>query len=189
MTPAEAAAILRVRLDATPVEVESAFRRRARNSHPDRLSGGSPAEIASATREFARVVEAHEVMARFAVVHPISPVPLPEPPQQVAQSSSAFIVTGWSIILVVASLVSYFGGVLPHNAFDLLLRLLPLTTVAIAYAVTGRHWLFVATLAFTGASAALTLVLPSFGSLLALLFLLVPVVGLASMGKRLERGP
>jgi hypothetical protein len=186
MTPAEAAAILRVRTDATPAEVESAYRRRARNSHPDRISGGSAEEIAAATDEFARVVEAHEVMSRFAVAYPITPAPMPAPPEQIAQSSSAFIVSGWAVILVVASLVSYLGGVLPRNPLDLMLRLLPLTMVAIAYAITARRWLFVATLALTGISAALTLVFPSFGSLLALLFLLVPVIGLVSMGKRLE---
>jgi hypothetical protein len=132
-------------------------------------------------------VEAHEVMARFAVVHPITPVAIPLPPERAVQASSAFIVVGWSIVLVVASVVSYLGGVLPRSPVDLLLRLVPLTIVAIAYAITGRHRLFVATVALTAVSAALTLVFPSFGSLLALMFLLVPVVGLASMGKRLER--
>jgi hypothetical protein len=94
-------------------------------------------------------------------------------------------VGGWSIILVVASLVSYLGGVLPRSELDLMLRLVPLTIVAIAYSITGRHWLFVATVILTGLSAAVTLVFPSFGSLLALLFLLVPVIGLSVMGKRL----
>lgn len=62
MTPAEAAAILQVGSGASVSDVDRAFQRRARQSHPDRFAGAADADIRAATADFVRLIEARDVM-------------------------------------------------------------------------------------------------------------------------------
>lgn len=93
----------------------------------------------------------------------------------------------WFGLLIVAIVISYLGGPLPDSPVDLLARLIPLALLSAAFAITGQQVLFVGVVVFAAASAILTFVLASFGSLLSLQLLLVPVIGLASLGRQRMR--
>jgi hypothetical protein len=182
MTPEEAAALLRVRVDASTPDIERAFRARARTVHPDRLSGATPEQLADAARRFATISSAHEVLMRAAADRPVEAVLEPDVPEPLP--TGRWLIIAWLGVLLVAGAISYYGGILPYSRADILLRLLPLAASATAYALTGRRGFLALTLAFTAASAVLTLALASFGSLVALGLLLVPVLGLISVGRR-----
>jgi hypothetical protein len=62
MTPEAAAAILGVDISASKQEVDAAWRRRARMTHPDRFAGASRADLEAATAEFIRVGLAQEAL-------------------------------------------------------------------------------------------------------------------------------
>jgi hypothetical protein len=62
MTPAEAAALLEVAVDAELEQVERAFRFQAQRWHPDRLTAASPAELAAAAARFDRFTQARAVL-------------------------------------------------------------------------------------------------------------------------------
>ncbi|TFC04719.1 hypothetical protein E3O42_04225 [Cryobacterium adonitolivorans] len=62
MTPAEAAALLEVAVDAELEQVERAFRYQAQRSHPDRLTAATPAELAAAAARFDRITQARAVL-------------------------------------------------------------------------------------------------------------------------------
>jgi hypothetical protein len=181
MTPEEAAVLLRVRTDASAPDIERAFRARARALHPDRLTDATPGQLADAANRFARISTAHEVLMREAAERPIEAVIEPDRPE--APPTGRWLIIAWLFVLLVAGAISYFGGILPYSRADILLRLLPLAASATAFALTGRRGFLVLTLVFTGASAVLTLALASFGSLVALGLLLVPVLGLVTVGR------
>ena len=65
MTPEAAAAILGVTLDVTRQGLAEAYRRRARETHPDRLEGILPHEARAAGREFVAVTEARDVLSAY----------------------------------------------------------------------------------------------------------------------------
>jgi hypothetical protein len=219
MTPAEAAALLGVRTDATHEEVLRAFRRSARASHPDLLVGATPSEVASAEERFVRVSAARDILLTNAAGHAgagsgagtasdgtgngdtdsdrgpgqwftspttgrrvfvAEPEPLPLPP-------SNWALTAWVALLAAAVALSYFGGPLPRNPLDLLLRMLPLAFFAVTYAATGRRPYLLLGVIWAAATAAMTFALASFGSLLALEILLVPLLALGIIGNRKRR--
>jgi len=62
MTPSEAAAILNVTREASVADIDRAFQRRARMSHPDRFVGATDADIRAATATFVRLTEARDVL-------------------------------------------------------------------------------------------------------------------------------
>jgi hypothetical protein len=62
MTPAEAAALLEVPVDAELEQVERAFRYQAQRSHPDRMAAATPAELAAAAARFDRFTLARSVL-------------------------------------------------------------------------------------------------------------------------------
>lgn len=181
MTPEEAAVLLRVRADAEVPEIERAFRARARALHPDRLAGAPPEKLADAARRFAEISTAHEVLLHEAAERPVEAVLEPDVP--VRPPTGRWLIIGWLGVLLVAGAISYYGGVLPYSRADILFRLLPLAASATAFALTARRGYFVLTVVFTAVSAALTLAFASFGSLVALGLLLVPVLGLIAVGR------
>jgi curved DNA-binding protein CbpA len=63
VTVEEAAIILGVSLHATPVELATAYRRRARETHPDRRSGLSARDLRAAGLDFIRATEARDVLS------------------------------------------------------------------------------------------------------------------------------
>ena len=62
MTPAEAAALLEVAVDAELEQVERAFRYQAQRSHPDRMASATPAELAAAAARFDQFTLARSVL-------------------------------------------------------------------------------------------------------------------------------
>jgi hypothetical protein len=62
MTPEEAAAVLGVAPDATPPEIERAYRRLARDLHPDRFAGRPDDEVRAANEQFLVVMRAHDTL-------------------------------------------------------------------------------------------------------------------------------
>lgn len=66
MTPSEAAAILQVGRGASVADIDRAFQRRARISHPDRLVGATDADIRAATAEFVRLIAARDLLRAVA---------------------------------------------------------------------------------------------------------------------------
>jgi hypothetical protein len=188
MTAAEAADLLGVGGGATPVEIESAFKRRARMSHPDLFTGASAAETAAAAAEFIRVSDARKLLLRLAAERGVTAPPVVEPlvysresmPVRLPSPSRAPAV--WISLLIVASFFCFLGGTLPLSPWNLLL-LLPLDFFAIAFARTGRRAFLVGTLVSGAANAAVAVTIASFGSLVALEILLAPVIALVVLGR------
>jgi len=87
-------------------------------------------------------------------------------------------------VLLVAGVISYFGGPLPYSTGDVVLRLLPLAAAATAFALTGQRVYYAVTVALLAASVLVTLALASFGSLISFGLLVLPVVGLIVIGRR-----
>jgi len=182
MTPEDAAAILRVRPNPTSDDVERAYRARARVLHPDRLAGASDQKIAEAAHEFARLTEAHEVMQHEIAERPVIATLEPEEPPR----SPRWVIIGWLGVMLVAGVISFYGGALPYSTADVVVRLLPLAAASTAFALTGQRVYYALTIALLAASTLVTLALASFGSLVAFGLLLVPVVGLIVIGRRLR---
>jgi len=183
MTTDDAAAILGVRLNASPVEVERAYRARARVLHPDRLAGASADRLADASQKFALLTEAHEVMQHEIAERPVIATLEPEAPPR----SPRWVIIGWLAVMLVAGLISFFGGAIPFSTGDVVLRLLPLAAASTAFALTGRRVYYAITVALLAASTLITLALASFGSLVAFGLLVVPVVGLIVIGRHRGR--
>ena len=159
MTTDDAAAILGVGLNASPVEVERAYRARARVLHPDRLAGASADRLADASQKFALLTEAHEVMQHEIAERPVIATLEPEAPPR----SPRWVIIGWLAVMLVAGLISFFGGAIPFSTGDVVLRLLPLAAAATAFALTGRRVYYAITVALLAASTLITLALASFG--------------------------
>ena len=183
MTPEEAAVILNVSLDASAEDVERAYRHHARSLHPDRLAGASKEKVTASAERFARVTLAHEVMVREIADRPVIATIEPEGPVG-PPPGGRWVVIGWLSVMFVAGVISYFGGALPYSTGDVVLRLLPLAAASTAFALTGRRVYFAVSVALLAASVLVTLALATFGSLVALGLLLVPVVGLLTLGRR-----
>ena len=182
MTLEEAAAVLNVRPDAEAVDVERAYRKRARMLHPDRFAGASQPELRVAAERFAHLAEAHEVMVRDIADRPVIATIDPDTPAPTGR----WAIIGWLLVLLAAGVVSFYGGALPYSTGDVVLRLLPLAASATAFALTGRRGFYALAVALLAASVLVTLALASFGSLVALALLLVPVIGLLLIGRRLS---
>jgi hypothetical protein len=108
------------------------------------------------------------------------PEPIPLPP-------STWALTAWVALLAAAIALSFLGGPLPGNLFDLFLRMIPLATFAVAYAISGRRPFLLLGVVWAAVTAAMTFALASFGSLLALEILLVPLLALGIIGNRTRR--
>jgi len=210
MTPAEAAALLDVPVDADLEQVERAFRYHARLSHPDRLASATPAELAAAAARFDSFTRARAVLREADDLrnashragtpsHATTPtpepadVPQPEPrwaadepyPQGVPAGPWLFWV--WTGLYAVGAAISFVGGPLPYSALDLWLRLIPLGLAAAGFARTGRTAFLAVVVALGGATAALTIAFASFGPLVAMIVLMAPVIGLVALGRRRQR--
>lgn len=215
MTPAEAAAVLEVDVDAMPEQVERAYRVQAQRSHPDRLPAATPAERADAAARFDRITRARAVLREAERMRAAAHSPTPGAGPAVADAGSGGRTTArsfraapvwaaddpyepvvpagpwlfwvWLGLYAVGTVVSVMGGPLPHSAADLWLRLLPLGLAAVAFARTSRPGLLAAVVALGGLTAVLTMLFASFGPLVSMILLGVPVLGLVSIGR--QRGP
>lgn len=165
MTPDRAAELLGVPFDATPADIERAFVRRARETHPD--AGGS----ASAFRE---TIEARDVLLRLM---PATMLRTDGPQRQ-----GPLLLAAWVAILLIAAFLSIYGVAHPFGLVEPLVRWAVLIGAALAYGVTGRRvWLVIAVIAIA-ATVVLTITNVSFGGLIAPLLISPAMLGLSLSG-------
>jgi len=166
MSPDDAARVLGISPWATAPEVEAAYARRARESHPDRFAGESAERLAAASSEFIQVVDARAILlANQRVVGPPTPR---RPPTRAA-------LRVWTALLLPGALLELTGAGLP---FPALLITIPLVGLAAWLAATGSHRAFVLTALTFVALAILTVTQPNIGGLLALGALQVPTMAI-----------
>ncbi len=166
MTLDEAARELGVSVDASPAEVETAYRRRARETHPDR-SGTDDA--------FIRISAARATLLNAIIL---------EPPRRVPAKPSSRLILTWVGVFLVGVFVATFRNDLPLGLVEPIVRYLVLIGSLVAYAITGaRQWLIVACVAI-GLTLIVTLAFVTFGGLVGMLVLVAPIYGLLLMGIR-----
>jgi hypothetical protein len=183
MSPAEAATVLGVAVGCTPAEVVAAFKRRARQTHPDRFAGASAEELASAAAEFTRITAARDVLL---AAPRIDPTPLDwtaRVSRPLRRHRTAVI--AWTAVMLLAIFISTFDAALPLSAADPIIRFGLLAVASVGFALTGRRILLTLTIVAMIATAVVTVVFTSFGSLLGLFLLVVPVAALVTIGWRL----
>jgi hypothetical protein len=171
MTPEEAAALLGVRVDATRAEIEFAYRRAARASHPD-ITGESTA--------FMRVTEAHDVLLDAQTAAVVEPQRA-EPPLSIP------LLITWVALMGFAIAVSIGASGFPLTPLEPVLRFGLLAVGSIGYAITGKRVYLVLAVIGIAATAVATVLFTSFGSLLGMLLLAAPLYGLLITRARLRR--
>lgn len=194
MSPDEAAAALGVRRDADSAEIDRAYRRLARDLHPDRYTGRPPEEVRAASDRFIEVTRAHRVLlaarrpaasARIVVERP--PADPGAPRVEAVRPFSWWLFAAWSALLVVGALLSTGTGPILTPA-DLWVRLGLLVAFALATAITGRRWVWRVALVLLALSAAAVIASTTVGGLLGLGLMAIACFGLAVQG-RLVRFP
>lgn len=187
MSPEEAAAVLGVPRDADLPEVERAYRRLARELHPDRYVGRPVEEATAAAARFIEVARAHEVLVAAAGSRPepsgrvvvdrpeadgAAPRPIPVP------RFSWWLFGAWALVLVVGAVLSTGTG--PILApIDLWGRLGLLVAFALATSLTRRRWVWWTTLGLLFLSGAAVIASTTITGLLGLGLMGVACVGLA----------
>jgi hypothetical protein len=215
MTPEEAAAVLGIGPDADDAEVEHAYRRLARELHPDRFIGAPESSVQAANVLFVDVSAARDVLMKSApraraadhpgaaapdtpaaAPHPPTPPPTRAPQPSRADASAAeppagpfswWLFGAWTLLLTVGALFSLSVGPLLHPA-DPWLRLIPLVLFALATALARRHWIWRVTLVLIAVTAIATVIDTTIVGLLGLGFMIIASFGLA-MQARLVRFP
>ncbi|HEX6954922.1 MAG TPA: J domain-containing protein [Agromyces sp.] len=196
MTPDEAAAALGVHRDAGTAEIERAYRRLARELHPDRYTGRPPEEVRAASDRFIEVTRAHDVLvaaqrrrpaasARIVVERPpadaATPRPTPVPP------FSWWLFGAWALLLLVGAVLSSTAEPI-FTPLDVWGRLGLLVAFALATALTRRRWVWRVTLVLLALSGAAVIASTTVGGLLGLGVMVVACFGLAVQA-RLVRFP
>ena len=168
MTLDEAARVLGVPVTASSAQIEAAYRRRARETHPDR-SGSDDA--------FITVAAARETLLNAVVIErPVHAPPRPSP----------LLIATWVGVALVAIFVATFRNDWPLPVGEPIVRYLAMLVGLVGYALTGRTAFLVLAVVAIAATAALTLAFASFGGLVGLLVLVAPIYGLLLMGRRLR---
>ncbi|MEI5582674.1 MULTISPECIES: J domain-containing protein [unclassified Agromyces] len=195
MTPDEAAAALGVDRDADSAEIDRAYRRLARELHPDRYTGRPAEEVRAASDRFIEVTRAHDVLlaaprraaasARIVVDRP--PADASAPRVEYVRPFGWWLFAAWAALLVAGAILSTGTGPIVTPA-DLWVRLGLLVAFALATALTGRRWVWRVTLVLLALSAVAVIAATTVGGLLGLGFMIVACFGLAVQG-RLVRFP
>jgi DnaJ domain len=215
MTPDEAAAVLGIRRDADEAEVDRAYRRLARELHPDRFIGAPEAAVRAASERFIDITRAREVLLKTTASRTQAAAGSDSGPSArgatqgrptdpggrvaehpVADAAAAdrpagpfswWLFGAWALLLTVGALLSFSGGPVLHP-LDLWLRLLLLVLFALATAITRRRWVWRVTLVLIAVSAVATVIHTTIVGLLGLGFMIVASFGLAVQA-RLVRFP
>ena len=184
MTPERAAAVLGVPVDATPADVEHAFQRRARATHPDLApaeadgadASGAAAEPAAGFRE---ATEARRVLlsARPGIVPPPTLIVHDGPRLQ-----GPGLLAVWAGLLVVAAFLAIFRAPYPFTLAEPLVRWAVLILAAIAFARTGRRALLAVAVVAEVATVAMTVAVTTLGGLIALLITFPALLGAFTAG-------
>jgi hypothetical protein len=213
MTPDEAAAVLGIDRDADEAAIDRAYRRLARELHPDRYVGAPASAVRAASDRFVDVTRARTVLLGSPATRARAgagtgegagaPRPTPAqgtgpriveyPAADAAASArpvgpfSWWLFGAWTLLLVVGALLSFSAGPL-WAPIDLWARVTLLVAFALATALTARRWVWRVTLVLIAVSAAATVAQTTVGGLLGLGFMIVASFGLAVQA-RLVRFP
>ena len=213
MTPDEAAAVLGIDRDADESAIDRAYRRLARELHPDRYVGAPASAVRAASDRFVDVTRARSVLlgsaatrARAGAGAGVGAGTPPATPSQdtgpriveypVADAAASdrpvgpfswWLFGAWTLLLVVGALLSFSAGPL-WAPIDLWARITLLVAFALATALTARRWVWRVTLVLIAVSAAATVAQTTVGGLLGLGFMIVASFGLAVQA-RLVRFP
>ncbi len=174
MTPEDASRVLGVPHGATADEVRDAYRRIARDVHPDRNAGD-----ADAAARFIEATQARDVL--LAVLEGGATLPGPESPRRGPRPSTALTVT-WSLLLTVGIVVSVVGSPFPLTPVEPAVRFAVLAGSAITFALTGKRVWWVLMWIAIVATALEVILFTTFGSLLGMLLLAAPLYGLSVVG-------
>lgn len=182
-----AASILGVPVTVTQAELEVAYRRRARESHPDRFADASAERRARATAEFAAVADAFAVLsARPAVPPGRTAAPVYSQPVRPIETP---VVIVWCVLLAVGFALTLVGGPAPFGEVERAVRGLVEALAVAIFAFTSRRALLIIGVVLLAVMVVLTLIGPSFGSLIALLATLPASLALIVAGQRRQRSP
>ena len=217
MTPDEAAAVLGIHPDADEAEVDRAYRRLARELHPDRFIGAPETSVQAANVLFVDVTAARDVLMKSAprvrsadhpgaapstpadAPRPRTPPPRTTPTPQPSRGNAPaaaeppdrpfnwWLFASWALLLTVGALFSLSVGPLVHPV-DPWLRLIPLVLFALATALARRHWVWRVTLVLIALTAVATVIDTTIVGLLGLGFMIIASFGLAVQA-RLVRFP
>ncbi|BDZ53645.1 J domain-containing protein [Agromyces marinus] len=188
----DAARLLGIDRDADAAEVDRAYRRLARDLHPDRLSGASADEVRAANARFSEVTRAYHVLASApapgagrradtdADTDADGPTVRPagrRRPRPAPRFSPALFATWTGLLLLGAALSASTGPLL--WPFDLWGRLALLVAAAVTTALTRRRWAWWTTLALLAASGVAVIAATTIAGLLGLGAMAIGCVGLA----------
>lgn len=186
MTPEQAAIELGVAVDASEREVRAAYRRAARDVHPDRQAGASMREAALASATFVRVTDARDVLLarasrRAAAGASAGAAAASTGTLRAARPSTALLIT-WTALLGVGIGVSVLAHDFPLTPIEPAIRFSLLAVSAVSFALTGaKPWWVLLWVAIIG-TAVETVLFTTLGSLLGMLALAAPIYGLSLIG-------
>jgi len=218
MTPDEAAAVLGIGHDADEADIDRAYRRLARELHPDRFVGAPASAVRAASDRFIDVTRARDVLVGSAAARtrtrtaagagdragtgaPPSAPSAGAPggprivgyPADVAATARPLGPFSWWLfgawtLLLVVGALLAFSAGPLWAPIDLWARIVLLVVFALATALTARRWVWRVTLLLIAVSAAATVAQTTVGGLLGLGFMIVASFGLAVQA-RLVRFP
>jgi hypothetical protein len=178
MTPAEAAAVLGVSVDSSAREVQVAYRRAARDVHPDRQGGASMRDAALASATFIRVTEARDLLLALAAATSST-----QPAPSLREARPSTVLTWvWIGLLIVGIALSVIAHEFPLTPIEPAIRFALLAVSASAFAWTGRQLWWVLMWVAIAATALETIVFTTLGSLLGMLLMAAPIYGLSLIG-------
>ncbi len=178
MTPEDAAAILGVAAGASRKQVEQAYRRLARESHPDRMAGAALRDQALAQAKFVKATEARTVLFRgLALAEAEEAVPRLPPKHNWP------LLAAWVAVFAVATTVSVVGSSLPLTVWEPTVRFGLMGVSAVTFALTGARIWLVLLCAAIAATAVTTIAFTTFGALLGMFLLAAPLYGFFAAGR------
>jgi len=187
MTPDEAARVLGVERHADQPELDRAYRRLARELHPDRFAGAPESEIRAASARFVEVGRAYRLLSETrseagvgGASGPISSEPRPTGGARAVplRPFSTRLFATWTALLVIGALLSTSTEPVV-TPIDLWGRLVLLVAAALATGLTRRRWAWWATLVLLGLSGVAVIASTTVASLLGLGLMAIAAVGLA----------